>query len=276
MTAFWKILYEAIQDVLRHGFDSSERLRFWRARLRTAISQEIPSDQVQRDRLQQALQYQFRKTLRQSRRKSQEQGVSGMDIQRLAPQLQNELEKRIVASTALIKLNRERMVERTLQRFEGWMSSIPEGGTRRAVARKTASHIAKPLRQQSYEERRLHIDQGHKLVAAIDRVIAQHSGAIAMIWHSHWRAPGYNYRPDHKERDEKLYLLRDSWALKEGLIAKGSAEYTDQITAPGEEVYCRCKGEYVYALRDLPEAMLTEKGKKALKDAQARFRSSAA
>ena len=264
MTPFWRVLYEAIQDVLKNGFDSAERLRFWRGRLRTAISHEIPSEHVQQERLQKVLRYQYRKSMRQAQRTAAARGTSTMDVQRLAPNLQSELEKRIQISTGLIKLNRGRMVERTLQRFEGWMSSIPEGGTRRIVARKTAVHIAKPLRQQSYEERRLHIDQGHKLVASIDRVIAQNSGAVAMVWHSHWRAPGYDYRPDHKERDEKIYLLRDSWAIEKGLIAKGSAEYTDEITAPGEEVYCRCKGVYLYALRELPASMLTEKGKQAL------------
>ncbi len=66
--------------------------------------------------------------------------------------------------------------------------------------------------------RRVAIDQGHKLASNVKYLLAVQSGAIALRWHSNWRRPGYKYRQDHKERDEKIYLLRDSWALEQGLI----------------------------------------------------------
>ncbi|MFP1463127.1 hypothetical protein ACLB1E_23590 [Escherichia coli] len=51
--------------------------------------------------------------------------------------------------------------------------------------------------------RRVAIDQGHKLASNVKYLLAVQSGAIALRWHSNWRRPGYKYRQDHKERDEK-------------------------------------------------------------------------
>jgi len=44
----------------------------------------------------------------------------------------------------------------------------------------------------------------------------------------------------------------------------GDAGYTDEITTPGEEVFCRCFYRWIYNLRDLPKDMLTIKGKEQL------------
>jgi hypothetical protein len=40
--------------------------------------------------------------------------------------------------------------------------------------------------------------------------------------------------------------------------------YTDEMSTPGEEVYCRCAYVYIYSLRKLPDEMLTIKGKNLL------------
>ena len=47
-------------------------------------------------------------------------------------------------------------------------------------------------------------------------------------------------------------------------MRKGPAGYTDDVTKPGEEVYCRCYYIWVYAIRELPQEMLTQKGRRAL------------
>jgi hypothetical protein len=44
----------------------------------------------------------------------------------------------------------------------------------------------------------------------------------------------------------------------------GEAGYTDQITKPGEEVFCRCYYRWLYNMRALPPAMLTVKGAEQL------------
>ncbi|ECG8055094.1 hypothetical protein FM848_23300, partial [Salmonella enterica] len=38
--------------------------------------------------------------------------------------------------------------------------------------------------------------------------------------------------------------------------------YLDEITQPGEEVFCRCYLTYIYNVRSLPDEMKTEKWRK--------------
>ena len=61
-----------------------------------------------------------------------------------------------------------------------------------------------------------------------------------------------------------MYLIRGSWAQEKGLVKPGPVGYTDQITAPGEEVFCRCSLVYIYSIRALPDDMLTAAGRAAL------------
>jgi hypothetical protein len=111
------------------------------------------------------------------------------------------------------------------------------------------------------ETRRVAIDQGHKFMATLSQIIANDGGAIAGIWHQHYtRHP----RHAHRQRDGKVYLIRGSWAHKAGFVKPGPAGYADEITQPGEEVYCRCTFEYLYGFRKLPPDMLTDDGREKL------------
>jgi len=128
--------------------------------------------------------------------------------------------------------------------------------------------VTKALRSLPFEERRVAIDQGHKMLSSLSATIAEGGNALAGRWFSHWRQLNYDYRPDHKEQDGKVYLIRDSWAHAQGLVKPGEAGYLDEITQAGEEVYCRCAVTYLYALRALPPEMLTKKGHAALAEAR--------
>jgi hypothetical protein len=125
--------------------------------------------------------------------------------------------------------------------------------------------VKKTQHRKTFEQRTADIDRGHKLVASEAAMEAMKNGAIAAEWHSHYRQPGYDYRLEHKERDGKIYAIRGNWAIERGLMNKG-AGYTDEITAPAEEHLCRCYYTYLNNIRDLPEDMLTEKGKQYLAD----------
>jgi hypothetical protein len=192
-------------------------------------------------------------------------GVERYTLDRITSTLRSELDRKILASVNLIKLNREEMRAKTLKRLSGWITSIPSGGISDFDKRKLKTEISKPLRSLPFIERRVLIDQGHKLTNSISTVLANEGGAIAAKWLSHYRQPGYNYREDHKERDGKVYLIRSSWAQRAGLVKPGPDGYSDEITQPAEEVFCRCKWVFVYHLRQLPENMLTVKGRSELK-----------
>jgi hypothetical protein len=191
-------------------------------------------------------------------------GIAPYRLEQIKPTLRPELDRRISASANLIQLNRQQAIDKTLQRFSGWSTSIPPGGVSIETKREVKTNIRKPLQSQTFEERRVLIDQGHKLISSINEIVATDGGAIAGLWRSHWREANYDYREDHKERDQQVYLIRDSWADQAGLVRKGGRPYYDEIDAVGQAPFCRCFIVWIYALRDLPADMLTAKGRDAM------------
>lgn len=275
MKTFTRTVREAVKFFLRNGYTSQQELEQWQAIIRQAAESETDDDYMSMvsDRLRKAYDLQVSKAGALERHK----GLSRFTLNYMEPKLRSELDRRILASADLIKLNRTAAINKTVQRFSGWATSIPVqdyvGGGLSASSRSgivaNAQHIQKSAEQVDYEARRVMIDQSHKLIANIDNIIATGNNAIAAEWHSHWRQPGYDYREDHKERDKLVYLIRGNWAQKNGYVKAGPAGYLDEITQPGEEVFCRCYVTYLYNLRSIPEDMLTQKGRKFLESMKA-------
>jgi hypothetical protein len=263
---YFTVLTAAIKDFAEHGYDNVERVRFWTERLRRAAEAGSTAPPIMERMLREQLISVYKALLEKGGVDKYHGSIDRFTLQRIAPQLRAELDRRIVASAQLIKLNREQAIESTLRRFQGWATSIPNGGSDAIRKAKQKAEVRKPLASLPFAERRVLIDQGHKLTAAINDIIAQDGGAIAAIWHSNWRQRNYDYRKDHKARDGKIYLIRNSWAQNKGLVKPGKAGYLDEITQPGEEVFCRCHLSYIYAVGELPSDMLTKKGADALKE----------
>ncbi len=268
---YYEVLTAAINDLTANGYDSAERIAFWSAKIREAAERQMGAPHVMEQMLRETLAAVHKRLIERGEIAKFHPGVARFTIDRLRPQIRAELDRRILAAADLIKINRTNAIEKTLQRFQGWSTSIPKGGSDAVNKAKTKTALRKAMAQLPFEERRVLIDQGHKLTASISNVIATDGGAIALIWRSHWRQAGYDYRPDHKERDGKVYLLRDSWAKAAGLVKQGPAGYYDEITAVGEEVYCRCNAVYLYALRELPAEMITPKGAAELERVRAQI-----
>lgn len=267
---FYKVLTDAINDVSEHGFDSQERIDRWMELLRKAAEATLTPPHVIEKQLRDALSAIYRKMVERGGLFRINPGVSRFTLDKVRPALRVQLDARIMASANLIKLNRRSAIEKTLQRFSGWSTSIPKGGSRVVDKAAEKKNVRKSLGSLPFEERRVLIDQGHKFTAALSETLARGGDAIALIWHSHWRQPGYNYREDHKERDEKVYALRGSWAIEQRLMKRGPNPYYDEITAVGEEIFCRCYAQWLFNLRDIPDDMLTQKGREVLQDARDR------
>ena len=265
---YYTTLTAAINDMAENGYDSAERVAYWQSKLREAAERSTATDAQMGQMLRETLQAVYRRLVDKNGVVKYHPGVGRFTLDRLRPYLRPELDRRIAASYDLIKLNRAQAIAQTQRRFSGWSTSLPKGGPAEADKRKLKAEIRKPLAKLPFEERRLLIDQGHKLVSSINDVIAKDGGAIAMIWHSHWRQRNYNYRPDHKERDLKTFAIRGSWALKSGLMTVCDG-YLDEITQPAEAPFCRCYGAYVYNLRQLMPEFLTKKGELELERAKA-------
>ena len=261
---FFEVLTAAVNDFIEYGFDSQDRLDYWVKRIKeAAIKEMIPDSQIQQE-LTKSLNSAYNRLVIKGGLVNKQ--VTRFTIEKLKPRLRDELDRRIITSVNLIKYNREEAINNTLRRFTGWATSIPVGGTDVVKRTEEKQKIRKSLGKIPFEQRRVIIDQTHKLVANIKEIVAVDSGAIAAKWHSHWRQMNYDYRKDHKERDEKVYVIRNTWAINIGYI-KAVDGYTDDITSPGEEVFCRCNYTYLYNLRQVKE-LLTKKGELALQSAK--------
>jgi hypothetical protein len=263
---FYEVVTAAIADLSECGFDSQARLDGWLRRLEAAARQALVSEQVLQEALKAALVGTYRRLLEGGLAR-RHRGIDQYTLASIKPKLRAELDRRILAAAGLIRLNREASVARTLQRFAGWATSIPLGGTEVPRRREATRSVRKGVAALPFEERRVIVDQSYKLVSAINDLVATDGGAIAAVWR-HVKEANYDARPEHLARDGKVFVLRDNWALKKGYMKLSGARYMDQVTAPGEEIFCRCRYEYLYTLRDLPGRMLTERGRVAL--AQAR------
>ncbi|MDI2113061.1 hypothetical protein [Commensalibacter nepenthis] len=204
---------------------------------------------------------------KQLTRKSLQKNFKGNTLNftraRLTENSQKYLDERVMFSVSLIQHNREQQVNATLKRFAGWLSAIPTNSVSEAKEKpkEAVKDIIKPLIRQTFEERRVLIDQGHKLSAAVNEAIAQDQGAICVEWHSHWQEVNYNYRKTHKERDRKLFFYKDNYFVQNGYIKKDGIQYINDIDGFGQEPFCRCYGTYFFTLYDIPESYLTKKGK---------------
>jgi hypothetical protein len=269
---FYDVLSAAVADISEYGFDTPGRIAYWTGQLKDAAERSATPFWRMEEMLRAGLGAIYRRLVERGGVAAYHPGIEKFTLQRIAPRLRAELDRRILASADLIKLNRQQAIAKTLQRFQGWSTSIPAGGSDATSRRETGKEIRKALASLPFEERRVLIDQGHKLTASINAVVAQEGRAIALVWRSHWRQAGYDYREDHKERDGQVYAIRGNWAIGRGLMKAGAAGYYEDITAVGEEIFCRCWAEYIYSLSGLPAEMLTKKGAEEL----ARVRGNAA
>jgi hypothetical protein len=264
VTKLSDVITEAFNYFEKNGFEHEAEVSEWLRKIEAAARESMePPLEVDR-RLRDHFKRIFERTLKGL---TAHQGITRFTVQNIHPELRALLDRRIMASVNLIKLNRDEMINSTLRRFAGWLSSIPDVDRQKFERAKLREKLYKPLSSLPWAERRVFIDQGHKLVSNINATVAEGGGAIAAIWRSHWRQENYDYRESHKERDGKVYMMRDSWAVKEGLVKKGPLPWSDEITQPAEEPFCRCNFSYLYHLRQLPIDRLTEKGSAALKAA---------
>jgi hypothetical protein len=257
---FYQTLTKAINDFVENGYDTEERLNYWLIQIKKAAIEELIPDYIIRESLEKSLYQSYERIVI---KKQGFKNVSSYTIDKLKPKLRAELDRRILASANLIKTNKKKTVQDVLQRFQGWSTSIPAGGSKTVDKIEEKTKIRKSLSKMPFEQRRVIIDQTHKLISNINDIIAIDAGAIGAKWHSNWRQINYNYREDHKERDEKVYLVRNGWGYQDGYL-KPVEGFTDEITMVGEEPMCRCRYVYLFSLSAFPKEYLTKKGEKAL------------
>lgn len=264
---------EAVNFFAERGFASEADLKFWEEKIRRAAEAAMGPRAKMEDLLRDVLRAAYEKMLTPGVSVKLHPGIGRFTLEKVKPELRAELDRRIMAAANLIRIKRRTRIEETLARFSGWATSVPAGGSGETDKREEKAKVKKPLASLPFEERRVLTDQGHKLFSSLNEITATGGGAIAAIWHSRWRQPNYDYRPDHKERDLRVYLIRDSWAISQGLVKKAGLDFIDEVSRPAEEPFCRCSYQYLYALpalqRVAPDA-LTKLGEAKLAAARAK------
>lgn len=232
------VIAEAVADFVKFGFDSAERLEYWTERIREVAISCMGSYTDIEDTVREALTRIYTESVEKNGVLKFAPGVSAFQLQMMRPELHAELQRRIMVSAELIKLDRPQAIDRTLQRFQGWATSVPKGGSPITKRREEKIKIKKALAQLPYQERRVIIDQSAKLFSAINTTVAVNGGALGAFWHSHKLQRDYNGRIEHNKRDGHFFFVPDSWAMKAGYLKKGAYDYTDSVEQPGEFVFC--------------------------------------
>jgi len=93
------------------------------------------------------------------------------------------------------------------------------------------------------------------LLNTADHLNAIDNNAIAAIWKS-------RQCTEHSNKNENVYAIKGSWALKKKMMKAGPSGYLNDIPLPRS---CGCYLTYIYNLRSLPDNMLTANANKILK-----------
>jgi hypothetical protein len=265
---FNQVLGAAMDDVERRGYLTPEQIQEWERLLAEAARRSMTPEHKMKEMVDRGLVRLYEDMVGKARVLRYHPGVPLFTLERIKPYLRPELDKRIAASLGLIRLNKDSVVLKMQQRFAGWATSIPAGGSDNVKRQEVKEGVRKGIAGLRYEERRVLTDQGHKLVSSINQVMALQGSAIAGIWRSHYHQLNYDYREEHKEREieslKRPFLIKGSWAIKEGYLQTSGARYLEDMTAAGEEPFCRCFVQYLYNIRQMPRDYLTAKGEEFL------------
>jgi len=233
-----------LRDLIRRleqqftGNADVDLIRLWLPQLRGALQKAFPSDDEIVGEVSRILGVRFRKGMK-ALPKRHRMHPARIGPESIAEQYRPMLRERIQASAELIKLNRDQEIERQLRRFVGWATGSLPSQAKRSDKGELSKGVTKALQQDTFERRRVCIDQGHKLIAAVDDVVAIEHGAIAKKWRHVIPHAGYQSRPEHLERDGKVYAVKGNAMLEAKRMTKGGRPYADELPEqPSGPPYC--------------------------------------
>jgi len=116
MNSFVKELRDAIKDFLERGYSSEDQLITWMERLRNATDEKVNGNDYY-TQVSRRFTAAYDMEVNREKALKRHPGVSRFTLNYVEPKLRSELDRRIMAATDLIKLNRAQAVDKTLQRF---------------------------------------------------------------------------------------------------------------------------------------------------------------
>ena len=203
-------------------------------------------------------------------------------IEDLKPDFKKELESRINVSLSYITTQDKNTIEEIKNRLMNFASIPHPNKDLKELEYNFWNDVLPEKAKKNYKSNKwqnmIIRDQQHKLTSNMTYITAMKNNAIGFIWKnrkdirvvgnpSGLYPSGNKIHNDHWKREGKLYLFRDSVALKKGLIKKTKdVQYADEIEdgLPGIPINCRCTMRLIYRLYEIPaeyKNIITEKGK---------------
>lgn len=251
---------EAVRAFAQRGFVSPRDVDAWARQI--AIAAEAGYDpEGDAARIRRALTAAYRRVTSPRSLARLHTGVEGWATPRLAPQMRDELERRVWAAVKENAEARFAAQDKLVARFRAWATSIPAGG-QDVDQRQARQNIVKAAKQTPYTRKRAQIAETARMTGNVNDLMAQGGGAIGAIW-DHVPELERKFRPEHTARHGKWYPIRGSWADARGFLRHPHGYWQDH-ELPGQLINCQCEAVYVYNLEDVPADMLNERGRRWL------------
>jgi hypothetical protein len=163
-------------------------------------------------------------------------------------------------------LYREDQLGRFCDLVSQLLQQTPEGGSKDNSLKRQITNIKSEVRSLAMWDELFYIYKTSSFPSEVEYIFKLENNPIACVWYYNPRDEQGDYRKtyDHRQRQGHVYAVRGNWAIEKDLMRAGPDRYIDEISRPCQEVGCMCHLRWLYALRELPQDMLTKKGKEEL------------
>jgi len=167
------------------------------------------------------------------------------------------------------KIYQDEQLKQFYELLSSFVSQVPIGGSKDKSIKSKMSNIKRELRSLVKWSQLFYAYKAASFPSEVEYLFALKGNPIAAVWRYNMLDEQGEYQKtyDHKGRDGSVYAVRGNWALEKGLMTVGPNGYIDETGRPKQEIGCMCWNEWLYGLRDLPDEMLTVKGKAELQRA---------
>jgi hypothetical protein len=154
----------------------------------------------------------------------------------------------------------ENQITQLSEMIEKFLNDIPP------TVKERSSSISRIKKEIGYLGKWNQLFYTHKAMnfpSEVEYIFVMSDKPLAAVWKYSSLDEQCEYPPavDHKPRDGRVYAVRGNWAEKEGLMKVGPDGYIDDIDRPHQEPGCMCRLQWIFAIRRLPEEMLTDQGR---------------
>ncbi|HUA09911.1 MAG TPA: hypothetical protein VMA98_11650 [Candidatus Acidoferrales bacterium] len=139
-----------------------------------------------------------------------------------------------------------------------FLELVTIGKSMKSTAKKKLTEIKKQLRFLAKWDRLFYTYKAMSFPTEIERIlILSNQHPVAAIWRYSRldQDVEYPHAYNHQDRDNRVYAIRDSWALKNGLVKVGESGYLDEVSLPGQDLGCMCSLEWIASPDRVPTEM---------------------